>query len=506
MLRIRENRDHYRELLAFYRRFAKEEEGSVTIFACFMIFMMMMVAGIGVDMMRHEMERTRVQAIADRAVLAAADLDQTLDAEAVVRDYFEKAGMGDYVISVVPEIGDGYRIVTVNSGVTLSTQFMDFLGVDRMHVGAVSTAEERVPKVEISLVLDISGSMRNSNRMEELRPAAVSFIDTILADDVKEKTSVTLIPYAGQTNVGPFMFERLNGERYGPFALDADDGGVEPNDQTGYLAAEVEGGEGPDEDIKYVFPNVSSCLEIAPTDFADISLPSGTAYDQTAHFMNWKIATETRTQAGYAGWPLMEWGWCPQDGTQIQYFQNNRGALNTFINEMPMHDGTGTHYGMKYAVSMLDPSSSDDVTALIAAGLASSDFAGRPAGYGDNETQKYIILMTDGQITEQVRPIDVDDDQNPSVALKDGRSSEKENITTSSTNIDSFYDQCNLAKTRAPRPVVVYTIAFEAPDSAKTQMRNCASSESHYFSADDKSIAGVFEAIARQINELRLTK
>ena len=64
----------------------------ITIFTCFMIVIMVMVCGIGVDIMRHEMERNLIQSVADRAVLAAADLDQELDPEAVVRDYFLKAG------------------------------------------------------------------------------------------------------------------------------------------------------------------------------------------------------------------------------------------------------------------------------------------------------------------------------------------------------------------------------------------------------------------------------
>lgn len=68
----RENRLTTGDLLALSRHFSKSEDGSITIFACFMILIMMTICGIGVDMMRHEMERTRLQAVSDRAVLAAA--------------------------------------------------------------------------------------------------------------------------------------------------------------------------------------------------------------------------------------------------------------------------------------------------------------------------------------------------------------------------------------------------------------------------------------------------
>lgn len=68
------------------RRFARDEGGVMVVFSLFIMIMILMVGGIGVDTMRFEMERTRLQNTIDRAVLAAADLDQTLDAKTVVRD------------------------------------------------------------------------------------------------------------------------------------------------------------------------------------------------------------------------------------------------------------------------------------------------------------------------------------------------------------------------------------------------------------------------------------
>ena len=55
---------------AMLRRFAREEDGLVTLFAILMILLMILLGGVGVDLMRHERERARVQAVADRAVRA----------------------------------------------------------------------------------------------------------------------------------------------------------------------------------------------------------------------------------------------------------------------------------------------------------------------------------------------------------------------------------------------------------------------------------------------------
>ncbi|WP_296761732.1 Tad domain-containing protein [Sediminimonas sp.] len=94
-------------------RFARDEDGVMVVLSIYMFLIMLLVAGIGVDMMRFEMERTRLQNTLDRAVLAAADLDQKLDPEDVVMNYFEKSGLGDRLarddVDVTQDVG--YRNV-----------------------------------------------------------------------------------------------------------------------------------------------------------------------------------------------------------------------------------------------------------------------------------------------------------------------------------------------------------------------------------------------------------
>ncbi|MGA9412703.1 MAG: Tad domain-containing protein, partial [Roseobacter sp.] len=80
--------------------FSRNEDGSITVFAIFMIFMMLMVCGISVDLMQNEMTRTKVQNTLDRAILAASDLEQQRDPDDVVDDYFAKAGMTSFLEDV----------------------------------------------------------------------------------------------------------------------------------------------------------------------------------------------------------------------------------------------------------------------------------------------------------------------------------------------------------------------------------------------------------------------
>ncbi len=503
-------------VMQFARRFKKDEDGTMTIFALYMIFIMMMVCGIGVDMMRHEMERTRIQAISDRAVLAAADLDRVAsddpnvdreqDAKNVVIDYFAKANMSEFLNEDSIDVqGDGIndRSVTLESGLTFPTMFMDYLGVEELNVGAVSSAREVVPNIEIALVLDISYSMSSSGKLDALQDAATDFIDTVLADEVVDTTRVTLIPYGGQVNPGAAMFSYLQGQAWPLTPLDESLGGLPLEDtyhseatQQEIIDAGLVMGNGTDPNTYYVYPNITHCLETQADGFTTIGLPS-MGLTQTPHFHAYGTNHVLRKKA-----------WCPYDVNRIQYYSNNRGEINDTIEAFELFAGTGTQYAMKWAVDLLDPVSATapHIIALKNANYISDDFIGT-ASYADEETSKFIVLMTDGQISHQYRPSFGEEmnTANPETSLSSNKSIRRTE-SGKNTGFSHFQSQCNLAKTRSPRPITIFTIAFETSSSAGAQMQTCASTPGHYFNANLGNIGDTFDAIARQLNQLRLTQ
>ncbi|NUB44153.1 VWA domain-containing protein [Fertoebacter nigrum] len=68
---------------------------------------------------------------------------------------------------------------------------------------------------------------------------------------------------------------------------------------------------------------------------------------------------------------------------------------------------------------------------------------------------------------------------------------------------DRLQDICNSVKANN---VIVFGIAFEATSHGINTVRNCATSNSHFFDADGLEIATAFRAIASQISTLRLTQ
>ncbi len=574
--------------------FFVQEDGNVTIFSVFMLVLILTLTGASVDIMRFEASRTKMQATLDRAVLAAADLDQGQDPTAVVNDYVAKAGMADVLTGITVEASNNSRVVAASGNIEMDTIFLHMTGFDTLSAQGVSAAEERISNVEISLVLDISGSMRFNSRMDNLKPAAVSFVEKVMDDDSNGVTTLNLIPFAGQVNPGDILFDYFRGERpvvevippaetgdffpaWGQaisnavfyFDTDGDDiydiahkiegwpegaprdidemfaGAVgymlqnDPNLSVSdtFLGASIKGGvqttqyftvygdsNGPSSDlgptqnkgripgstftygqIDYEYwsefydgggalpDNInvnmpSSCVEIYNHEFGDSSLPSSS--DFVPHFNYWPYDEE-----------VMDWGWCPSEDAAIQYYSSNTTQLTEFINNLRMHDGTGAQYGMKYALSLLDPATRSAVSHLIDEGLVAPQFLGRPIAWDDLETEKYIVLMTDGQVTDQYRPNDPTAAVNGEVALQNQDSGSYSMLSSKSTNITNLQAQCDLARTLG---VVVFTIAFETDDAAAADMRACASSESHFFHVHGEEITDTFDMIARQINNLRL--
>lgn len=447
---------------SFCARFARDEEGGIIVFTLLLFIVMLVVAGMAVDFMRFESERVQLQSVSDRAVLAAAELDQDLDSEEVVIEFFRSQGLEDKIVGT-PTVSDtgNSRTVSVRSAIDVNTYYLRLIGIDTLEAPATSTATEGVGKVEISLVMDISGSMRHGGsgpggRFQDMKNAAVAFATKVLDPKYDGQVSLNIVPYAGMTNPGPIVFDYMNGVRL------------------------------PELDINgNPFPNNSSCLEFTAADWTT-SGPPGQGQPQVPIFMRW----------GDAG--VVQWGWCPTDVSSIRYGLRTIADATAYISSLGMHDGTGTHYAMAWGLAALDPTFQPAFDLLANAGQLDNEFRNRPSAWDDGETRKIIVLMTDGQITQQFRPDVPMDPKNLT------QTASVYELTPRSTNLANFYAACNLAK-HPSRDVEVFTVAFETYGNGATEMQNCASKPSMYFSAAGAGLTAVFEDIAGQITDLRLS-
>jgi hypothetical protein len=194
---------------ARFRSWSVREDGSMTIFALFAFVTMLLVAGIAVDMARVEHERVRMQGATDRAALAATALRENISGATpaqLAEAFMEAEGLGPQLggrIEVdVASVGGG-RQVTITPAATMPTSMMRMVGIDSMPIVTSARAIEALAptRMEIVMVLDISGSMGSFQRLQNMQDAAVDLIESLLRDTPPGRVALTMVPY--ETEVLP---------------------------------------------------------------------------------------------------------------------------------------------------------------------------------------------------------------------------------------------------------------------------------------------------------------
>lgn len=451
-------------LKTLLRRFATDGSGNVAIICAAAILPILVIAGGATDIARHEAYRVQLQDGVDRAVLAAASLTQTRPVKQTVDDYLKSVSFIDKVTLAIDQKTQlNQRSVTVTATYPMDTAFLPLIGITMIPVSATATAVERRKNVEMSLMLDISGSMEGS-KYTNLKSAATTFVRTMLPTEARPTTSISIVPYAGQVNVGEAVFNGLGGLRA---------------------------------------HNNSSCFNLNKLDYA-----SGwrvfAGRSQVPHFTRWNGTAERATLPAN-----MNPGWCPSEDTSISYLSNDPDYLAARIAGYKMYDGTGSAIAMNYGLMLLDPTAQPMVAMATLAGMVPSGFANRPAPYGDGDTIKVLVLMTDGAITEQYTAKDPSKPvrtSNNYLDYYDPLTGVKE---TSSVTKGYLAKVCATAKDKG---VMVFTIGFQLRDSVaselamKNELRACSTSPSHYYDVTGLDIASAFQSIATSIEKIKLTQ
>lgn len=454
-----------------FARFRSDQRGMMSLFSIFMVMVIMISCGLAADIMYNEMKRTQLQSLTDRAALAAADLDQSLDPASVVEDYFAKAGMADALKSTSVNESVVHRTVEVEAASTTPVIFTKLLSKDwgPMHATASSTAEERVGNIEISMVLDISGSMGRNQKMPNLRTAATNFIDSVISERSTDRVSLSLVPYTAQVNAGADIFGAL---------------------QTHHKH------------------NFSHCIEFENGDFANTKLDTNRRWQQGQH-AEFSAYNSHSTRIDNPGCPV-------QSFETITAISQNKSALKSQVAQLRARANTSIHIGAKWGAALLDPSFRSVSDKLVAGGKISKTFEGRPVDYGKEDTLKTLILMTDGENVTTRRVADWAYQNSSHYAhwarypvfyyLNNWVSSQYRSqyyyTRFSPQSADTYLKQvCDAAKAKN---IVIWTVGFEVGDHGASVMEYCASSPNHFFRVDGDQIVSAFEAISRQINQLRL--
>ncbi len=382
-------------------QFRRKEDGSLIVFSLFIFMAMIVFGGVAVDLMLYENRRTHVQNSTDRAVLAAANLDQTVDSKMVVVDYLAKVGI--YISEddvTVNEITSGGlvtgRQVAVNVAGGFDTLLMNLVGVETLPYAAASEAEESVRDIEVSLVLDVSGSMGANQKLENMQTAAKEFLGDILETSEDNRVSVSLVPYSTQVSAGPELLAEIATEHSHDYSHCVN---FEQDDfQTTSLQRwrpEINNAGDPVYELdEFGVPIVNEEGETIPVlEIVPLS--------QTASFDPWRSYQGGRDEMGLL-YPVCRFD---NDNLDITPWSNNVTALQNQIDALEANGNTSIDVAMKWGTALLDPSMNGTLNNLISNPDVEIDpeFSARPHPHDFDDALKFIVVMTDGINTTQYK-------------------------------------------------------------------------------------------------------
>jgi Flp pilus assembly protein TadG len=199
-----------RGLFHKFRQFFDRKDGrSGNVAIIFSIAIIPLIGGIGaaMDYAVANSNKVAMQKALDATALALAKLMPLTQAELDAKGwqiFSANLPQMEAVITqadlVIAAPSTGKLDLSVNG--KYNAQMVALLGIEHFPVSARAQVQWGMKKLEMVLVLDVTGSMDNQNRMVELKKATKNLLSTLKSaaktpDDVK----VSIVPFAGQVNV-----------------------------------------------------------------------------------------------------------------------------------------------------------------------------------------------------------------------------------------------------------------------------------------------------------------
>ena len=199
-----------------FGHFAANDRGSVAIIFGISCLVLFLTTALAYDSSRMYDVTTKVQSALDASALAAAKLlDQENSTDSEVADvataYFDahrpKIRMNGLTLGDVQATPNrSNSSVSVAVGGTLTSLFGQLSGgTPTLNFTRVSQTTYKTKKIELSLVLDVTGSMAAGGKIDSLKTAAKDLVDTLFASDPnKGAIRVSLVPYSASLNAGTY--------------------------------------------------------------------------------------------------------------------------------------------------------------------------------------------------------------------------------------------------------------------------------------------------------------
>ena len=489
------------------RAFVRARNGNVAMIYALSLIPIIAATGSAIDLSRGMVVKSRLGEALDAAALAVGSslgltpAQMTTKAQQFMNANYPSNELG--VLSNLTVTSSG-QIVTVSATAKVQTAFMGLFGINYLTVSQTAEVTRDSKGLEVALVLDNTGSMSSSGKLTALKSASTTLIDTVWAGQTTPtfaKGSVVPFSFTVRVNTTLFLnngwmdstgtssmaqvnfsnsryafqvWTSMSGQSWGG-CLEARPGGLEELDTAPSAGT----------------PNTRWVPFFAP-DEPDSSAYSGYSHSYLTDGTNSTQDTRLKRYQKYSGQNNAG----PNAGCgllAILPLTNNATTLKNTLNSMIATGNTHVSLGVGWGWRTLSPTPPYT--------------EGSP--YGDPYWNKAMVVLTDGTNTMPTTNTWHQSDYTAFNYLVRNNlltAAQTHNLANAEAALDTrTATVCANAKAAGIR---IYSILLMEDDNrAVNLMRNCATSPDLYFNSPSASeLQGVFNAIATDLSNLRVSK
>ncbi len=490
------------KLRSLLKRFSKDKRGSTSI-SLSLVFTMLIGATIGsIEIGRLQKARSIMQDRLDAAVLYLGNSDYVTSPQEAGEAYFRNTvGLTDLdIVSMVPKFEYDNATGAVNANVRFKLRSLLTGGLvpEREQSLEAMATPKTSGTVEIAMVLDVSGSMNWSfnsednaaigeRRIDGLFEAAEGMFD-VIDQNPTASPSVAVIPYATSVDITDLYAATSQDDRIQGYTvhdtgflgnnagnLRLDDVGMRNNGPTLLSVTSDDVTERDHANTMAIYP--AERFVRKNTNGYQVSLRAPDSNNQLPIYTEtrsglYSFNVGTRKVSFYRdrfGISRPRLGGYERPYMGVLPMTKNIDDVRKYVKSFTPGGGTAGHIGAAWGLYALSPHWADIF----------DHPAGPPQRFKDT-TEKYLVIMTDGQFNSQ----------------------KTEGMTTE----DMYaYFQSVCARARG-RGVRVFTVGLLVDKNTDSQLSRCSGDSGSYYPADDRlQLIDAFRSIGRETGELRLS-
>lgn len=470
---------------ALFARFGRDDCGNFGIMSALLAVPLILAVGVSIDFARAYNRKVDAQSAADSAILAGSTSytgSSSLSTVASQIDTYLAANAGSDLKRIAgPTVNSDATEICITVQETVATTLMQIVAVNSVPVSVQSCSAIGQTSVEVSLVLDVSSSMREDGRFTPMQKAVQTFLGNFSNNAAAINNSrIAIVPFSSRVNFGMT--------------------------KTGWLRAY----------------NGSAAV---PTRWTTMSSYYGSS--------SYTLATwvDSTTQYAYTSKPNYYWAGCVEPRADVEVYENgsfsstatgdappstqgfvamdtNPGAAGQFSYCPPPIIGLTNDFAtLRSAVTKMTSEGSTRLDAGIVAGWYTLSPRWRSAWGGSvpqdysSKVRKVLIFMTDGEM-------------NVKYGVNSNGASETDKLDWLCSNNKT--DSCNTTATKAflatceaikKAGIEIYTVSYGS-DADTANLKTCSSGTDYALNASTSNIQTVYDAIAKNLTSgmARLTR